>query len=88
MVKSQSLPSMPMPMMRPMMIFVAIEKVGQKAPMERSQWRKALKDALYATKNLKSLTGNLTLTQMATALTPEFAIYKTSVETSKAWCSR
>jgi branched-chain amino acid transport system substrate-binding protein len=67
-----------------MMIFAAIEKVAKKAPDGTlSIGRKALKDALYATKNFKGLTGNLTCDQYGDCADPRIAIYKTSAENIK-----
>lgn len=67
-----------------MMIFAAIEKVAKKAP-DGSLYigRKALRDALYATKNFKGLTGNLTCNQYGDCADPRIAIYKTSAENIK-----
>jgi branched-chain amino acid transport system substrate-binding protein len=68
-----------------MMIFAAIEKVAQKAPDGTLYvGRKALKDALYATKNLKSLTGNLSCDPYGDCADPRIAIYKTSAENIKS----
>ena len=53
-----------------MMIFAAIEKVAKKAPDGTLHiGRKALRDALYATKNIKGLTGNVTCDQPETVQT-------------------
>ena len=62
----------------------AIEKVGKKAPDGILYiGRKALRDALYATKNFKGLTGNLTCNQYGDCADPRIAVYKTSEENIK-----
>jgi branched-chain amino acid transport system substrate-binding protein len=67
-----------------MMIFAAIEKVAQKAPDGTLYiGRKALRDALYATKNFKGLTGNLTCDKYGDCADPRIAIYKTSADNVK-----
>jgi branched-chain amino acid transport system substrate-binding protein len=67
-----------------MMILAAIEKVAKKGP-DGSLYigRRALRDALYATKDFKGLTGNLTCDQYGDCADPRIAIYKTSVENIK-----
>jgi branched-chain amino acid transport system substrate-binding protein len=64
-----------------MMIFSAFEKVAKRGP-DGSLYigRKALRDALYATKNFKGLTGNLTCDRYGDCADPRIAIYKTSAE--------
>jgi len=67
-----------------MMIFSAIEKVAKKGPDgSLNIGRKALTDALYATKNFKGLTGNLTCDKYGDCADPRIAIYKTSAENIK-----
>jgi branched-chain amino acid transport system substrate-binding protein len=67
-----------------MMIFSAIEKVAKKAPDGTLYvGRKALTDALYATKNFKGLTGNLSCDKYGDCADPRIAIYKTSAENIK-----
>jgi len=67
-----------------MMIFASIEKVAKKAPDGTLYiGRKALTDALYATKNFKGLTGNLTCDKYGDCADPRIAIYKTSAENIK-----
>jgi branched-chain amino acid transport system substrate-binding protein len=67
-----------------MMIFAAIEKVAKKSPDGTLYiGRKALTDALYATKNLKGLTGNLTCDNYGDCADPRIAIYKTNAENIK-----
>jgi branched-chain amino acid transport system substrate-binding protein len=67
-----------------MMIFAAIEKVAKKAPDGTLYiGRKALRDALYATKNFKGLTGNLTCDKYGDCADPRIAVYKTTAENIK-----
>jgi len=67
-----------------MMISSAIEKVAKKAPDGTLYiGRKALRDVLYATKNFKGLTGNLTCNQYGDCADPRIAIYKTSIDNVK-----
>jgi branched-chain amino acid transport system substrate-binding protein len=67
-----------------MVILAAIEKVAKKAPDGALYiGRKALRDALYATKDFKGLTGNLTCDPYGDCADPRIAIYKTSVENIK-----
>ena len=64
-----------------MMVFAAIEKVAKKSPDGTlCIGRKALRDALYATKNFKGLTGNLTCNQYGDCADPRIAVYKTTAE--------
>jgi len=64
-----------------MIILAGIEKVGKKAPDGTLYiGRKALRDALYATKNFKGLTGNLTCNQYGDCADPRIAVYKTTEE--------
>lgn len=66
------------------MIFAAIEKVAQKAPDGILYiGRQKLRDALYATKNFKGLTGNLTCDKYGDCADPRIAIYKTTEENIK-----
>ncbi len=68
-----------------MMIFAVIEKVAKKGP-DGSLYigRRALRDALYATKDFKGLTGNLTCDKQGDCADPRIAIYKTSAENIKS----
>ncbi len=67
-----------------MMIFAAIEKVAKKAPDGTLHiGRKALRDALYATKNMKGLTGNVTCGPTGDCADPRIAVYKTTDENVK-----
>ena len=66
------------------MIFAAIEKVGKKAPDGTLYiGRKALRDALYATKNYKGLTGNLTCDKYGDCADPKIAVYITTADNVK-----
>jgi branched-chain amino acid transport system substrate-binding protein len=67
-----------------MMIFAAIEKVAKKgSDGSLCIGRKALRDALYATKNFKGLTGTLTCNQYGDCADPRIAVYKTTEENVK-----
>src|SRR5512139_3138296 len=67
-----------------MMILAAIEKVAKKGPDGALYiGRRALRDALYATKNFKGLTGNLACDNYGDCADPRIAIYKTSIENIK-----
>jgi len=67
-----------------MMVFAAIEKVAKKGPDGALYiGRKALRDILYATKNMKGLTGNISCDQYGDCADPRIAIYKTSAENIK-----
>jgi branched-chain amino acid transport system substrate-binding protein len=67
-----------------MMIFSAIEKVAKKGPDGNLYiGRKALTDALYATKNFRGLTGNLTCNKNGDCADPRIAVYKTGAENIK-----
>jgi branched-chain amino acid transport system substrate-binding protein len=46
--------------------------------------RKALRDALYATKNMKGLTGNISCDQYGDCADPKIAVYQTAAENVKA----
>jgi branched-chain amino acid transport system substrate-binding protein len=64
-----------------MMIFAAIKKVGKTAPDGTLYiGREHLRDALYATKNFKGLTGNLTCNEYGDCADPHIAIYITKKE--------
>lgn len=67
-----------------MMVFAAIEKVAKRAPDGTLYiGRKALRDALYATKNFKGLTGNLTCSETGDCADPMIAIYQMTAENVK-----
>jgi branched-chain amino acid transport system substrate-binding protein len=61
-----------------MIVFAAIEKVGVKGP-DGSLYigRKALRDALFAIKDFKGMTGNVTCDQYGDCADPHIAVYKT-----------
>jgi branched-chain amino acid transport system substrate-binding protein len=64
-----------------MMIFAAIKKVGKTAPDGTLYiGREKLRDALYATKNFKGLTGNLTCNEYGDCADPHIGIYVTKKE--------
>ena len=66
------------------MVFAAVEKVAKKGPDGTLYiGRKALRDALYATKNLRGLTGKLTCDAFGDCADPRIAVYKTSEENVK-----
>jgi branched-chain amino acid transport system substrate-binding protein len=63
------------------MILDAIKKVAVKQPDGTlCIGRKALRDALYATKGLKGLTGTITCDQYGDCADPHIAVYKTTAE--------
>jgi len=67
-----------------MMIFAAIKKVGKSDPAGTLYiGRKALRDALYATKDMKGLTGNLTCTKFGDCADPRIAVYITTADNVK-----
>jgi branched-chain amino acid transport system substrate-binding protein len=67
-----------------LMIFAAIEKVAQKAPDGTLYiGRQKLRDALYATKNLKGLTGTINCDKYGDCADPRIAVYKTTEENVK-----
>jgi branched-chain amino acid transport system substrate-binding protein len=64
-----------------MMIFSAIKKVGKRAPDGTLYiGREKLRDALYATKNFKGLTGNLTCNEYGDCADPHIGVYVTTKE--------
>jgi len=66
------------------LIFTAIEKVARKAPDGTLYiGRKALRDALYATKDQKGMTGNLTCDPYGDCADPQIAIYQIKEENVK-----
>jgi len=66
-----------------MMIFAAIEKVGVKDGDSLHIGRKALRDALYATKNMQGLTGNLTCDKYGDCADPRIAVYQQTADNIK-----
>jgi branched-chain amino acid transport system substrate-binding protein len=67
-----------------MMIFAAIKKVGKTGPDGTlCIGRKALRDALYATKDMKGLTGNLTCNKFGDCADPRIAVYITTADNVK-----
>jgi len=67
-----------------MMIFGAIEKVAKKAP-EGTLYigRQVLRDALYATKGFKGLTGTLICDAYGDCADPRIAVYQTTTDNVK-----
>jgi branched-chain amino acid transport system substrate-binding protein len=67
-----------------MIVFAAIEKVAKKAPdgsltIDRGK----LRDAIYATKGFKGLTGTITCDKYGDCADPKISIYKTAAENVK-----
>lgn len=68
------------------MIFAAITKVAKKdAAGNTFIGRKALRDALYATRNFKGLTGTLTCDKFGDCADPKIAIYQTLSADPAKW---
>jgi len=69
-----------------MMIFAAMEKVG-KTDKDGNLLigRKALRDALYATKGFKGLTGTLTCDKYGDCADPKIAVYQTESADPAKW---
>jgi branched-chain amino acid transport system substrate-binding protein len=59
------------------LIFAAIEKVGEDDNGTLHIGRKALSDALFATKDFQGLTGNLTCSEYGDCADPKIAVYET-----------
>jgi branched-chain amino acid transport system substrate-binding protein len=69
-----------------MIIFSAIEKVAKKdAQGNLYIGRKALRDALFATKNYKGLTGNLTCNEFGDCADPIIAVYISNTSDPAKW---
>jgi branched-chain amino acid transport system substrate-binding protein len=67
-----------------MIVLAAIEKVAKTAPDGTLHiGRQQLRDALYATKNFKGLTGNLTCTETGDCADPMIAIYQMTADNVK-----
>lgn len=67
-----------------MIILAAIEKVGKKAPDGTLNiGRQKLRDALYATKGFKGLTGTVTCDKFGDCADPRIAVYITTAENIK-----
>ncbi len=67
-----------------LMVFLAIEKVAKKGPDGTLHiGRQKLRDVLYATKNLKGLTGNISCDKFGDCADPRIAVYKTTEENIK-----
>ncbi|MDR5683141.1 MAG: branched-chain amino acid ABC transporter substrate-binding protein [Armatimonadota bacterium] len=60
-----------------MMIFAAIERVARKDAAGNTYiGRRALRDALFATRNFRGITGNLTCNQFGDCADPKIAVYE------------
>ncbi len=69
-----------------MMIFTAIERVGKRDSAGNLYiGRKALRDALFATKNFKGLTGNLTCNKTGDCADPHIAVYVSNTSDPAKW---
>ncbi len=66
-----------------MMIFAAIEKVAVKDGDSLYIGRKALRDALYATKEMQGLTGKLSCNQYGDCADPRIAVYEQTADNIK-----
>ena len=66
-----------------MMILNAIDKVAVKEGGNLYIGRKALRDALYATSQMKGLTGTITCDQHGDCADPKIAVYQTSADNVK-----
>ena len=67
-----------------MIIFAGIEKVAKKAPDGTLYiGRKVLRDALYATKGFKGLTGTLSCDAYGDCADPRIAVYRTTADNVK-----
>ncbi len=69
-----------------MMIFAAIEKVARKDAQGNTYiGRKALRDALFATRNFPGITGNLTCNPYGDCADPKIAVYQTLSADPAKW---
>ena len=66
-----------------MMIFAAVEKVGVKDGDTLYIPRKALRDALYATKGQKGLTGTISCSEFGDCADPRIAVYQQTADNIK-----
>ena len=66
-----------------MMVLTAIDKVAVKEGGNLVIGRKALRDALYATSQMKGLTGTITCDQYGDCADPKIAVYQTAAENVK-----
>lgn len=68
------------------MLFLAIEKVGKKdAAGNLYIGRQALRDALFATKNFRGVTGNLTCTPFGDCSDPKIGVYISNSSDPAKW---
>ncbi|HEX5679510.1 MAG TPA: branched-chain amino acid ABC transporter substrate-binding protein, partial [Desulfobacterales bacterium] len=66
-----------------MMVFAAVEKVGVKDGDTLYVPRKAFRDALYATKGQKGLTGTISCNQFGDCADPRIAVYQQTADNIK-----
>jgi len=66
-----------------MMVFAAIEKVGVKDGDTLYVPRKAFRDALYATKGMKGLTGTISCNEFGDCADPRIAVYQQTADNIK-----
>ena len=66
-----------------MMVFAAVEKVGVKDGDTLYIPRKALRDALYATKGQKGLTGTISCSEFGDCADPRIAVYQQTADNIK-----
>ena len=66
-----------------MMVFAAIEKVAVKDGDNLYIGRKALRDALYATKGMKGLTGTISCNEFGDCADPRIAVYQQTADNIK-----
>ena len=66
-----------------MMVFAAIEKVGVKDGDTLYVPRKAFRDALYATKGMKGLTGTISCNEFGDCADPRIAVYQSTADNVK-----
>ena len=66
-----------------MMVFAAVEKVGVKDGDTLYIPRKALRDALYATKGQKGLTGTISCNEFGDCADPRIAVYQQTADNIK-----
>jgi branched-chain amino acid transport system substrate-binding protein len=67
-----------------MMVFAAIEKAAVKDGDTIYIGRKALRDALYATKDMKGMTGTVSCNEYGDCADPRIAVYQQTAENVKA----
>ena len=68
-----------------MMVFAAIRKVAKQQGGSLYIGRKALRDALFATKNFKGLTGTLTCNAYGDCADPHIVVYQSLSADPAKW---